>query len=68
MSKNRQGGFSGRSVNGEWGRKARKEEADLRGLNNRARKEAVASAVADMTAEEDQAIAELIAMEDLLWS
>lgn len=44
MSRNPAGGPSG---NMEWGRKHRKEEDDLRGLNNRARREAISEQVQD---------------------
>lgn len=67
MSGNRQGGYTRQSRGSEWGRKARKAEAELRGLNNRARSEAVRAAMLDLAAEEEEAIAELIALENDLW-
>jgi hypothetical protein len=48
VSKNRSGGFTRQTTGKEWGSKARKEEADIRGLNNRARFEAIAEQVADI--------------------
>lgn len=51
MSKSRQGGLSKHAVNKEWGRKARKEEAEMRGLNNTARREAIEDQI-DSTFEE----------------
>lgn len=67
MSRNRQGGYSRQSSNKEWGRSARKEEAELRGLNNRARREAVLSAVDEMDEEAWLGLQELIALEADLW-
>lgn len=67
MSGNRQGGFSRQSRGSEWGRKARKEEAELRGLNNRARREAVLAAVSEMDEEAWQNLRELIALEADIW-
>ena len=39
--------------NGEWGRKARKQEDRDRGLNNHARREAIAEQTNDITQEEE---------------
>lgn len=51
MSKNRQG-FTRKGANQEWGRKARKEEDRLRGLNQIARREAVETGLDEMTEQE----------------
>jgi hypothetical protein len=50
MSKNRAGAL--RMGNLEWGNKARKQEDDLRGINNRARRQSIAEQVADLDADE----------------
>lgn len=51
MSRNASGSLSG---NGEWGRKHRKEEDDLRGLNNKARRENILEQLEDIDSQEGE--------------
>ena len=48
MSKNRQGGFSGKTINKEWGSKHRKQEDGLRNLKKRAAIESIAEQKRDI--------------------
>jgi hypothetical protein len=50
----------------EWGSKARKMEADLRGTNNRARREAIAEQVEDI--EEEENVSSLWSIPDEHWA
>lgn len=51
----------------EWGKRARKDEDRLRGLNAKDARTAIVEQIKDMIVEDEAAVAELVAIEADLW-